>query len=110
MSSIPTILPRAIAKPNRPDSCSSRARVGEWSRHSDLNRGPAVYETAALPLSYVGPNANIADAFKAAVATLEAERAQRRFERDNGGTADDYRVAADMTSNLAGCCTQATSP
>src|SRR4051794_35776807 len=26
----------------------------EWSRHSDLNRGPAVYETAALPLSYVG--------------------------------------------------------
>jgi hypothetical protein len=28
---------------------------GEWSRHSDLNRGPAVYETAALPLSYVGP-------------------------------------------------------
>ena len=26
-----------------------------WSRHSDLNRGPAVYETAALPLSYVGP-------------------------------------------------------
>src|SRR5512144_2048445 len=28
----------------------------EWSRHSDLNRGPAVYETAALPLSYVGPD------------------------------------------------------
>jgi hypothetical protein len=27
---------------------------GAWSRHSDLNRGPAVYETAALPLSYVG--------------------------------------------------------
>src|SRR4051794_32285406 len=27
-----------------------------WSRHSDLNRGPAVYETAALPLSYVGPD------------------------------------------------------
>src|SRR5436190_22934391 len=33
-----------------------------WSRHSDLNRGPAVYETAALPLSYVGRTANIADA------------------------------------------------
>jgi hypothetical protein len=31
--------------------------TGEWSRHSDLNRGPAVYETAALPLSYVGPRA-----------------------------------------------------
>jgi hypothetical protein len=27
---------------------------GKWSRHSDSNRGPAVYETAALPLSYVG--------------------------------------------------------
>lgn len=31
-----------------------RTNQGEWSRHSDLNRGPAVYETAALPLSYVG--------------------------------------------------------
>jgi hypothetical protein len=30
------------------------AEGAEWSRHSDLNRGPAVYETAALPLSYVG--------------------------------------------------------
>jgi hypothetical protein len=37
---------------------------GGWSRHSDLNRGPAVYETAALPLSYVGWSANIADAFR----------------------------------------------
>jgi hypothetical protein len=25
-----------------------------WSRWSDLNRRPAVYETAALPLSYTG--------------------------------------------------------
>jgi hypothetical protein len=31
----------------------------EWSRHSDLNRGPAVYETAALPLSYVGVERNL---------------------------------------------------
>lgn len=30
------------------------SRSDRWSRHSDLNRGPAVYETAALPLSYVG--------------------------------------------------------
>lgn len=30
-----------------------------WSRHSDLNRGPAVYETAALPLSYVGAGGNL---------------------------------------------------
>jgi hypothetical protein len=35
----------AAGRASRPDG---------WSRHSDLNRGPAVYETAALPLSYVG--------------------------------------------------------
>ncbi len=28
-----------------------------WSRHSDSNRGPVVYETTALPLSYVGAKA-----------------------------------------------------
>src|SRR5215218_87815 len=38
------------------------ARGSEWSRHSDLNRGPAVYETAALPLSYVGRTAIIGSA------------------------------------------------
>ena len=37
---------------------------GVWSRHSDLNRGPAVYETAALPLSYVGDDQGIADDFR----------------------------------------------
>tara|TARA_B100000809_G_scaffold253816_1_gene290279 strand:- start:357 stop:557 length:201 start_codon:yes stop_codon:yes gene_type:complete len=26
----------------------------KWSQRTDLNRRPAVYETAALPLSYVG--------------------------------------------------------
>jgi hypothetical protein len=31
-----------------------------WSRHSDSNRGPAVYETAALPLSYVGATGIVA--------------------------------------------------
>jgi hypothetical protein len=52
----------------RPDPWRYAARLGgglradEWSRHSDLNRGPAVYETAALPLSYVGQSARIADA------------------------------------------------
>ncbi len=29
-------------------------RKGLWCRRSDLNRGPADYESAALPLSYVG--------------------------------------------------------
>src|SRR5436305_11951972 len=27
---------------------------GGWSRHPDLNRGPTVYKTVALPLSYAG--------------------------------------------------------
>jgi hypothetical protein len=35
------------------------SRSDRWSRHSDLNRGPAVYETAALPLSYVGAEGRI---------------------------------------------------
>src|SRR2546427_1349262 len=30
-------------------------RYKNWSQRSDSNRRPAVYETAALPLSYVGP-------------------------------------------------------
>ena len=30
-----------------------------WSRWSDSNRRPAVYKTAALPLSYVGNNCPI---------------------------------------------------
>ena len=28
--------------------------MNNWSRRSDLNRGPADYESAALPLSYAG--------------------------------------------------------
>ena len=31
------------------------------SRRSDLNRWPAVYETAALPLSYVGNEQQVRD-------------------------------------------------
>jgi hypothetical protein len=54
--------PRYLASPG--GSQDARFGLGEWSRHSDLNRGPAVYETAALPLSYVGRRPNIADAFK----------------------------------------------
>ncbi len=58
----------------------------EWSRHSDLNRGPAVYETAALPLSYVGP-----------VSHAPRER-MTRLQPDRGLTytalsADDWEVA-----------------
>ena len=42
-----------VASPRKPARRPAFAR-DRWSRHSDLNRGPAVYETAALPLSYVG--------------------------------------------------------
>ena len=45
--------------------------VREWSRHSDLNRGPAVYETAALPLSYVGRSASIGDALSSPLLRTE---------------------------------------
>ncbi len=47
-----------LTRLQRQESRSPAAGPGferdRWSRHSDLNRGPAVYETAALPLSYVG--------------------------------------------------------
>ena len=35
----------------RPAECKS---LKDWSRRSGLNRGPADYESAALPLSYAG--------------------------------------------------------
>src|SRR3954465_4222266 len=52
----------AVTSERRRDDVSMTGAAGRpegvvwrgWSRHSDLNRGPAVYETAALPLSYVG--------------------------------------------------------
>ena len=35
----------------------------EWSQRTDSNRRPAVYETAALPLSYVGSSIDWGSAF-----------------------------------------------
>ena len=32
---------------------------GGWSRHSESNRGPTVYKTVALPLSYAGRSAGV---------------------------------------------------
>ena len=46
----------------KPASTAGFLGSDRWSRHSDLNRGPAVYETAALPLSYVGAAASVARA------------------------------------------------
>ena len=36
------------------ECCSGSGPRWEWSRRWELNPRPAVYETAALPLSYVG--------------------------------------------------------
>src|SRR5262249_34738121 len=38
------------------DAARDRSRENRviWSRCPDLNRGPTVYETVALPLSYIG--------------------------------------------------------
>src|SRR5690606_41779523 len=38
----------------------SRGRGFSWSQWSDLNRRPADYESAALPLSYIGGSAQSA--------------------------------------------------
>jgi hypothetical protein len=41
---------KAVAKAGKPDRrAEARHLIRKWSRRSDLNRGPAVYETAALP-------------------------------------------------------------
>ena len=40
-------------------SSERRLNNRSWSRRSDSNRGPAVYETAALPLSYVGAGGSV---------------------------------------------------
>ena len=50
---------RSIAHPVRPRQYGWPFEPEGWSRHSDLNQGPAVYETAALPLSYVGDRGGI---------------------------------------------------
>jgi NAD(P)-dependent dehydrogenase (short-subunit alcohol dehydrogenase family) len=54
-----------------------RHETREWSRHSDLNRGPAVYETAALPLSYVGPDGEFTNAGGAAISGRAGWRASQ---------------------------------
>ena len=60
-----------------------------WSRHSDLNRGPAVYETAALPLSYVGAGQRIDH-------DPERSEVRRRCPDAMGGMSMDERTAVDL--------------
>jgi hypothetical protein len=53
----PQFAPRASRKAKGQDPKTLPSALGcqiVWSRWSDLNRRPAVYETAALPLSYTG--------------------------------------------------------
>jgi hypothetical protein len=52
----PQFAPRASrqAKGRDPKISPALGCLKVWSRWSDLNRRPAVYETAALPLSYTG--------------------------------------------------------
>jgi hypothetical protein len=65
---LPGITAEEVARAHLTDialDSEQRTTTGrEWSRHSDLNRGPAVYETAALPLSYVGAGHRIPEAFR----------------------------------------------
>jgi hypothetical protein len=67
--------------------------TGEWSRHSDLNRGPAVYETAALPLSYVGVSASIGDEYPQRLFTS-------RLRCVDGSTIDATALEEQITSDL----------
>src|SRR5512140_2305965 len=77
-----------------------------WSRHSDLNRGPAVYETAALPLSYVGSrragrrDAHLSSPAGAWQATLSAATAFRGIDPP-GGRRPDSMVGLWATHRTA---------
>ncbi len=51
-SSLPTTWSRLSARCGSLSSCRTRSK--EWSQWSGLNRRPTVYETVALPLSYIG--------------------------------------------------------
>ena len=63
---------------------------GDWSRHSDLNRGPAVYETAALPLSYVGRSGSIGDDSRQQLfPSSTLNDASARFDGHNARIADN---------------------
>ncbi len=48
------VLPRCDAEPFRRNTPHLPSCCRAWSRRSGLNRGPADYESAALPLSYAG--------------------------------------------------------
>jgi hypothetical protein len=57
----------------------------KWSRRAGLNRQPADYESAALPLSYVGPWKRLGDRNKQAYENLSLE--VKRFDGDGFGLA-----------------------
>src|ERR1700681_785945 len=49
-----------------------------WSRRSDLNRRPADYESAALPLSYVGLNGDPGGLREAEAYCRASDRSRQR--------------------------------
>ncbi len=81
--------PRESRNPaSRPGSCSDH-----WSRHSDLNRGPAVYETAALPLSYVGAQLSIREPFGISDRRLLADAGSDLWSRHGSTLISPARLA-----------------
>jgi hypothetical protein len=51
-----------------------------WSRRRDSNPRPALYESAALPLSYVGTRARLAHRRSISIGFLAIRHASGRFE------------------------------
>lgn len=90
-----------------------------WSRRPDSNRRPAVYKTAALPLSYVGVGAIIGrttnlptGAREIPIAECDASAAEasagavvgRVRARPRRGSRDRGRVLARLLPHLLGAC------
>src|SRR5437764_2477902 len=77
-SSTPGIRNRVVVRPAG-DAGSSESpemdRERGWSRHPDSNRGPTVYKTVALPLSYAGWIARIGE--RAAIALIRARHGHK---------------------------------
>src|SRR4051794_22547742 len=71
---------RATARP--------RGKGGMWCRRSDLNRGPADYESAALPLSYVGKTGNSGERGIQVIRYLAQTHAHRNSRATRLATSD----------------------
>src|SRR6185503_13125076 len=84
---------------------ATHASRQEWSRHSDLNRGPAVYETAALPLSYVGPGGEYSQgsrnrAMSRPGRARRARAAYRGGDQPRGSSMADFIMLMAITASV----------